>query len=98
MRHEVKIWPNYFDDVADRKKTHELRRNDRSYSVGDTMVMREWIPETGTYTGREILAEITHIIERGLAASDRSKITMGLSPGYEILSIDVMAVTANDKR
>lgn len=54
MRVEKKIWPKYFQEIFDNRKTYEVRLNDFEIAEGDTLVLREWNPDTGTYTGREI--------------------------------------------
>ena len=51
---EKKIWPVYFQKVFDGNKTFELRLNDFDIAEGDTLVLKEWDPETKTYTGREL--------------------------------------------
>ena len=33
--HNLKAWPEFFDAVADGRKTFEVRRNDRGYREGD---------------------------------------------------------------
>lgn len=45
MKHELKIWPQFYCRVADGTKTFELRENDRGFQSGDTVVLREWDPE-----------------------------------------------------
>lgn len=42
MKHELKIWPQYYCRVADGSKTFEVRKNDRGFQPGDTVVLREW--------------------------------------------------------
>ena len=44
MRHDLKIWPQFYCRVADGSKTFELRNNDRAFQSGDTIVLREWDP------------------------------------------------------
>ena len=44
MRHELKIWPQWYCRVADGSKTFELRDNDRGFQSGDTVVLKEWDP------------------------------------------------------
>lgn len=44
MKHELKIWPQYYCRVADGSKTFEVRNNDRGFQPGDTVVLREWDP------------------------------------------------------
>ncbi len=51
---EKKIWPEYFQAIIDGKKTFELRLNDFDISEGDTLLLKEWNPETEAYTGRQI--------------------------------------------
>ncbi len=60
--HELKCWPPFFNAIAAGKKRHDLRRaHDRNFHVGDRMLLREFDPEEGRYTGREQLMEITYI-------------------------------------
>lgn len=44
MKHELKIWPQYFCRVKDGSKTFEVRRNDRGFQPGDTVLLREYDP------------------------------------------------------
>jgi hypothetical protein len=44
MKHDLKIWPQYFVEVAAEQKTFEIRKNDRDYQVGDVLRLREWEP------------------------------------------------------
>lgn len=46
MKHELKIWPQYYCRVADGSKTFEVRENDRGFQPGDEVVLREWDPST----------------------------------------------------
>ena len=59
MIHELKILPLYFEAVARREKTFEIRVNDRNFNVGDTLLLKEW--EHGNYTGREISRYVNYI-------------------------------------
>ena len=51
---EKKVWPEYFQAIADGKKTFELRLNDFEIQEGDTLLLKEWDPGTKEYTGREL--------------------------------------------
>lgn len=75
MTHELKILPKWFDDVSSGKKNFELRKNDRSFQVGDELLLKEWY--RGEYTGRKIRRKIEYIY-----FGDG---TYGLSDGYCIL-------------
>ena len=50
MKHELKILPEYFEAVAAGNKTFEIRKNDRNYKVGDTLILQEFDGEK--YTSR----------------------------------------------
>lgn len=50
MKHELKIWPQYYCRVADGSKTFEVRKNDRGFQPGDTVVLREYDPEAIQYS------------------------------------------------
>ena len=41
-RHELKIWPEYFDPVEAGLKTFEIRKNDRGFAMGDRLLLREF--------------------------------------------------------
>lgn len=43
--HKLKLFPEYFDAVANGIKTFEIRKNDRDYKVGDTLHLYEFDPE-----------------------------------------------------
>lgn len=63
--HELKCWPEYFDDVASGRKPFEVRRNDRGmggFQVGNMLCLREW-NET-QYSGREVLVRVTYVYPR----------------------------------
>ena len=57
---EVEILPEYFDAVEKGVKTWEYRFNDRNYTVGDVLILREW--KDGSYTPRRITVKITYIL------------------------------------
>lgn len=44
MIHELKVWPDYFKRLADESKTFEIRKNDRGFQAGDTLILREYDP------------------------------------------------------
>jgi Domain of unknown function (DUF3850) len=63
MVHELKTPPEYFEAVMGRKKTFELRRNDRDFKVDDILILKEWKPDTfGKYTGRTITALVIYAL------------------------------------
>ena len=60
MRHELKIWPQYYQAVSNGSKTFEVRKNDRGFQKGDIVELNEYDPERleygqGGYTDAEVL-------------------------------------------
>lgn len=64
MKHELKIWPQFYEEVKNKSKTWEYRYNDRNFQKGDTVILREWVREgktDGFYSGREINANVGYV-------------------------------------
>lgn len=61
MEHDLKTWPESYDAVARGDKTHEVRRCDRPYHVGDVLTLRRWDPQAEEYTGDVLHRQITYI-------------------------------------
>lgn len=59
--HVIKIWPRFFDQVDNGVKPFEVRRNDRDYKGGDVLILQEWDPGTGEYTGRSFRGEVLKV-------------------------------------
>ena len=84
MIHHLKCWPEFFEAIRTKRKTFEIRQDDRGFMLGDQLCNQEWDNELGMATGRYLLtAPITYIM-RGPA--------FGLAKGYVIMSITVEAV------
>jgi hypothetical protein len=88
MNHELKTWPRFFEPLVAGKKTFELRENDRKFKEGDTLTLKEFIPDlgiddagkpTGTYSGSE-----AHATVLGVTDLDGAFMT---KEGWVILSI-----------
>lgn len=73
MIHELKTWPIYFSATASGVKTFEIRKDDRNFQIGDSLKLREWNPETKTYTGREMSVKVSYRTD--------------YIPGYTVMSI-----------
>lgn len=78
MMHELKTWPEQFRAVLDGKKRHEWRRNDRGFEIGDELALREWDPNTETYTGSFWTYRVTWITHGP---------DFGIPHGYCVMSI-----------
>jgi len=76
--HHLKIAPPWFAAVASGAKTAEVRRDDRGYAVGDTLILREW--DGSGETGRTCRVLVTHV----LRSDDVPHL---LPPGVAVLSV-----------
>ena len=79
MEHELKIYPQYFEDVISGKKKFEIRKNDRKYRVGDILILKEW--DNIKYSGREAKAEVIYLIDDKF---------VGIQPGYVVMGISLI--------
>lgn len=50
--HELKTWPAYFAAVRRGDKPFDIRKNDRDFEVGDTVILQEFDPDQDAYTGQ----------------------------------------------
>lgn len=78
MTHRLKILKPYFEAVAAGDKTFELRKDDRPYKIGDTLVLTE-IGAKEVPTGRVIKKKVGYVL--------RDCPEYGLDNGYCILSL-----------
>ncbi|RNC62781.1 MAG: hypothetical protein AWM53_02000 [Candidatus Dichloromethanomonas elyunquensis] len=77
--HELKTWLEYYQAVVDGRKPFEIRLNDRNYQIGDVLFLREFEPNKGIYTGRNITREVTYTLKRKPFVPD-GYIVMGIKP------------------
>ncbi|EHT9924397.1 DUF3850 domain-containing protein [Listeria monocytogenes] len=73
--HDLKILPIYFTEVVAKRKTFEIRKNDRAFCVGDMVRLKEW--EKGDYTGMEVTTRITYLTD------------FQQKPGYLVFSFEL---------
>lgn len=78
MIHELKIWEEYFEEVFMGRKTFEIRRNDRDFKKGDTLILQEWDRHKETLTGRKLARNVTYVFEGG---------SFGVEKGFVVMSI-----------
>ncbi len=78
MKHELKIYPEYFNAIKTGEKRFEARKNDRGYKVGDLLRLREYHWGHCEHTGNEVTVIVTYILEGN---------KFGVIDGYCIMSI-----------
>jgi hypothetical protein len=85
ITHELKCWPKFFTAIVQGDKRHDLRRaTDRDFQIGDRLLLREFDPALGAYTGRTQHVAVTYVTsaEMPCALSEQA-----LHPDFCILSI-----------
>lgn len=76
--HDLKVWKEFFKDLETKKKTFEVRKNDRNFQVGDLLMLMEYNKETDNFTGRYLEREIVFKFDGG---------QFGLEAGFCVLGI-----------
>lgn len=61
--HVLKIEREHFMALNLGLKAYEIRYNDRNYQNGDYLLLREWDRVSNTYSGKEIMVRVKHILE-----------------------------------
>jgi len=82
--HNLKSWPDAFQPVLDKKKRYEFRVNDRDYSVGDELVLQEWEPGPGEYTGRSLKVKVLHMSKGPAWEIPDGYCVMSISDPYDV--------------
>lgn len=81
MEHELKCWPPYFDDVRTGRKPFEVRRQDRSFIVGDVLLLREWEPVAEEFSGRSHRCRVSYVLDGGEFGIEDGFCVMGIERG-----------------
>jgi hypothetical protein len=67
IAYKLKSWPKFFSAIMSGAKTHELRRtDDRTFHVGDFLLLQEFDSALNKYTGRELTVKVTYITSADL--------------------------------
>lgn len=74
--HELKTAPKAFTAIIQGIKRFEYRKNDRDYTVGDHLLLKEY--DYHQYTGREVEVLVTYILYSP---------AFGVAPGYCVMSL-----------
>lgn len=93
QEHHVKSWPQFFRPIRRGVRTHELRRNDRNYQVGDHVHLHEWAPDEQRFTGEVCIVEVMSVTsaEAPCAVSEQ-----GLHPDFIIYSARLLTPVCVD--
>lgn len=78
--HDLKIHTEYFDKVIRGTKKAEVRKADRDFRNGDTVSLKEYLPELKQFTGSLVNVRITDVTKLKSIGID----------GYCLFSFDVL--------
>ncbi len=86
--HELKTWHEPFQAVWNGAKNFEVRKFDRPFGVGDTVMLREYDPEIDRYSGRVAKRVITYLVPGGAWGLPKDLCVFGweYSEGYNNLT------------
>jgi predicted RNA-binding protein with PUA-like domain len=82
--HNLKSHTIYFKDIVKGIRTHELRKNDRGYQIGDLLFLQEWNVEDSKFTGDNILVKVTAMTSTDIPCAESKS---ALNPEFCILSV-----------
>lgn len=86
--HFLKTWPQYWEAVQRGDKNFEVRKDDRAYQAGDTLVLERYDPAHpeiyGTF-GR-ISKRVTFVLPGGQFGVEPGYVVMGLADAEEAAS------------
>lgn len=87
MEHRLKIQNQFFLPVIRGTKQFEIRKNDRDFKVGDTVVLEE-IDENNQYTGNCFASIITYITN---FQQKEGYVVFGLSRGSNFIDYGLIS-------
>jgi hypothetical protein len=95
--HHLKCWPELFDAVKCGAKPFDVRKDDRGYAAGDTLVLHKWNPRfqpwslyqymngdqfvSGAEQSEALTASVTYVLTG-----------FGIEQGYVCMGIRLQAV------
>jgi hypothetical protein len=85
---KLKSWPAFFKALNDQSKTHDIRNTrDRDFYVGQPIIIQEYNPFTGQYTGSELEVEVTYITSHHTPCAVSSAV---LDRDFSVLSLKLI--------
>jgi hypothetical protein len=82
--HRLKSRPEFFAPMVRGEKTHDMRRDDRGFRIGDEVVLLEHDHLLDRFSGRQLRGRITYITD---AQNPCALSGEGLTSGFCILSL-----------
>lgn len=76
--HNLKLWSEFYNEVANGNKTFEVRKNDRGFKLGDILILKEYCPTSKAYTGKERILQVSYILKGGSFGIEKGFVVLGL--------------------
>ena len=84
----LKSWSHFFQAIKDGRKRHDLRtKQDRNFYIGQRLILEEYDPFKGEYSGEKLEVEVTYITSNDTPCAFSSAV---LPRDYCILSLKVV--------
>lgn len=84
MRHQLKTTSKQYQAIVTGKKSFDVRKNDRAFVVGDTLLLNEIKGVEGYYTGNSCYVMVKYIL--------KDKDHPGLRIDYVVMGIDFISI------
>ena len=87
--HKLKCWPSYFEAIERGDKNFEVRRDDRGFQRGDTLILQKFDPEKHkyemdgfTFSAKpiELRRTILYVLTGGQFGIQSGHVVMALAP------------------
>jgi hypothetical protein len=60
--HNLKTWPQFFEEIIHGQKKFEYRKFDRDFQPGDRLELIEYDPEKDAITGRRFFVRVLRVL------------------------------------
>lgn len=77
MTHDLKTLPPFFWRVSEGTKNFEVRKNDRDFQVGDTVILNYFNPERPDEFNQPIYVQVTYVLHGGQFGIDKDYCVFG---------------------
>lgn len=95
--HVLQIWSEYFIPTLLSLKTFEIRENDCDYLVGDALILKEFNPDTNSFTGLNVKAKITYILNGSHFGLSDNMVAMSVKLDSELEAAFTLANTNGER-
>ena len=79
--HTLKILPEYHRALLEGRKTFEVRKNDRDFREGDTLMLEQYDSELARTFGAPLWLKVTYVLKGG---------QFGIEEGYCVMGVKIL--------